>query len=216
VKDRPIAIARIVSVPFEENSYIARLEGHDDCVVVDPGLEPEKIIAHLDENRLAPAAILITHGHGDHIGGNAALRRRWPQARIAIGRADAEKLLDARLNLSATFGAAWVSPPADQLLQQGDVVSAAGLDLEVLAIPGHSTGHVVYLWRAGDPPLAFVGDVIFLGGIGRTDFPGGSFEQLVEGIRAKLFTLPDDTVLLPGHGPSTTVGREKRSNPFLQ
>jgi glyoxylase-like metal-dependent hydrolase (beta-lactamase superfamily II) len=108
-----------------------------------------------------------------------------------------------------------VSPPADELLRDGDTVTAAGLDFEVLAIPGHSAGHVVYLWRGGDPMLAFVGDVIFAGSIGRSDFPDGDFDLLTSGIRSKLFTLPDATVLLPGHGPSTTVGREKRTNPFV-
>ena len=97
----------------------------------------------------------------------------------------------------------------------GTSYQAAGMELTVLAMPGHSAGHVVYLWQAGTPPLAFVGDVIFAGSVGRTDFPDGDFQQLARGIRDKLFTLPDATLLYAGHGPPTTVGRERKTNPFV-
>jgi glyoxylase-like metal-dependent hydrolase (beta-lactamase superfamily II) len=214
VKDA-LQIDRIVSAGFEENTFVARLQPRTDCLVVDPGLEPEKLLAYLDEHRLTPAAILNTHGHGDHIGGNGALKERWPQCPLVIGRADAPKLADPNLNLSAAFGFSIVSPPADLQVDQGSRFSAAGFDLEVLAIPGHSAGHMVYLWRGQEPYVVFVGDVIFFGSIGRTDFPDGDYDQLVAGIQAKLYTLPDATRLLPGHGPATTVGREKRTNPFV-
>lgn len=210
-----LQIDRIVSAGFEENTFVARLQPRTDCLVVDPGLEPQKTLAYLDEHRLTPAAILNTHGHGDHIGGNGALKERWPQCPLVIGRADAQKLVDPDLNLSAAFGFSVVSPAADMQVDQGSRFSAAGFDLEVLAIPGHSVGHVVYLWRGQEPYVVFVGDVIFFGSIGRTDFPDGDFNQLVAGIREKLYTLPDATRLLPGHGPATTVGREKRTNPFV-
>lgn len=214
--NRPeIELTTILSTPFEENAYIARLEGRRDCLAVDPGLEPEKIQKHLETEQLTPAAILNTHGHGDHIGGNAALKTRWPDCPLVIGSAEAAKLTDAQLNLSAPFGMAVVSPPADQTVDDGQLYSAAGFDLRVRLIPGHSAGHVIYLWEDHDPPIVFVGDVIFAGSIGRTDFPDGDFRQLEAGIHARLFTLPDDTVLLPGHGPPTTVGQEKRTNPFV-
>ena len=208
-------LAVVVSAPFEENTYIAHLEGCPDCLVVDPGLEPDEILAHLDAHALRPAAILITHGHSDHIAGNAELKRRFPDCPIVVSHGDAAKLTDARLNLSAAFGANLVSPPADVLVGEGDVYSAAGIDLAVHEIPGHSSGHVVFVWRAGKPMIVFGGDVLFAGSIGRTDFPDGSCEQLEEGIHKKLFTLPDDTVVLPGHGPATTVGHEKHNNPFV-
>lgn len=214
--NRPeIQLATILSVPFEENAYIVRLEGRRDCLVVDPGLEPEKIIDHLEKEELEPAAILNTHGHGDHIGGNAALKQRWPDCPVVIGTLEADKLTDARLNLSAIFGASVVSPPADATVDDGEVYSAAGFDLTVRLISGHSTGHVVYVLEDNDPPMVFVGDVIFSGSVGRTDFPDGDFDQLKAGIHAKLFTLPDATILLPGHGPPTTVAEEKRTNPFV-
>ncbi|MGD0900635.1 MAG: MBL fold metallo-hydrolase [Thermoguttaceae bacterium] len=211
-----LQIQRIISAGFEENTFIARLEPRSDCVVVDPGLEPEKVIECLDRERLTPAAILNTHGHADHIGGNAALKERWPQCPLVIGHADAPKLTDAALNLSAAFGLGITSPPADVTVREGDTFSAAGFDWEVLAIPGHSIGHVVYLWRGHDPYIVFVGDVIFSGSVGRADFADGDYKQLVAGIQAKLYTLPDSTVLLPGHGPQTTVGCEKRTNPFVR
>jgi len=210
-----VRIAAIVSAPFAENSYVAHLNGRDDCLVFDPGLEPDKILAYLDEQGLTPAALMITHGHPDHIGGNFALKERWPDCPIVIGRLDAPKLTDPRLNLSQGFGQPVTSPPADVLLDDGECYSAAGFDLETRLIPGHCSGHVVYVWN-GHPPLqVFGGDVLFAGSVGRTDFPGCSFEELFKGIHAKLFILPDDTLVLPGHGPKTTVGREKRTNPFV-
>jgi len=216
VEPQRLRLATILSYPFEENTYIAALVGRNDCLVVDPGLEPEKILQFLDDQQWTPAAILNTHGHGDHIGGNAALKERWPDCPLVIGRGDAPKLTDARLNLSGMFGGPGVlSPPADVLLQEGDTYSAAGLALEVYEIAGHSSGHIVFVCREVSPIHVFGGDVLFAGSIGRTDFPDGSFEALAAGIHQKLFTLPDDTVVLPGHGPVTTIGEEKRSNPFV-
>jgi glyoxylase-like metal-dependent hydrolase (beta-lactamase superfamily II) len=208
-------LAVIVSAPFEENTYVARLRGRQDCLIVDPGLEPDRILEYLEQEALSPAAVLITHGHSDHIAGNAELKERFPDCPIVVSHGDAAKLTDPALNLSAAFGARLVSPPGDVLVREGETYSAAGFDLDVLEIPGHSSGHVVFLWRAGQPMVVFGGDVLFAGSIGRTDFPDGSFEQLEEGIHTKLFTLADETIVLPGHGPGTTVGREKRSNPFV-
>ncbi len=205
----------IVSAPFAENTYIARLAGRDDCLVVDPGLEPDKIVELLAAEQLQPAAFLITHGHSDHIGGNELMKQLWPGVPLVIGRGDAPKLTDAWLNLSAAFGVPITSPPADVLLDEGQTFESAGFRLEVLEIPGHSSGHVVYVWKGARPWVVLGGDVLFAGSIGRTDFPDGSFEQLAEGIHAKLFTLPDDTLVLPGHGPATTIGEEKQTNPFV-
>lgn len=207
-------IVRVVSIPFEENCYIVHREGDRRCVVIDPGLEPEKIAATIRSKGLLPEAILNTHGHSDHIGGNAELKRQWPDCPIVIGAGDADKLGDPTRNLSAMFGGVVRSPKADILVGEGDVHGAADLRFEVLAIPGHTTGHVVYLCRDFRPMAVFVGDVIFAGSVGRTDFPGGDFDLLITGIRRKLFTLPDDTMLLPGHGPATRVGDEKLDNPF--
>jgi len=211
-----INITQILSIPFEENAYIAHMPGRTDCLIVDPGLEPEKIIDYLERRGLNPSDILITHGHSDHIAGNEALKNRWPECRLVIGAAEAPKLTDPGLNLSAMFGFNLVSPPADVTFQDGEFYTAAGIHMQIRVIPGHSSGHVVYLIEDCDPRMVFVGDVIFSGSIGRTDFPDGDFHQLAAGIRKILYTLPDSTILLPGHGPSTTVGQEKRSNPFVR
>lgn len=208
-------IDTILSQPFGENTLVARLRGRDDCVVFDPGLEPDKILAFLAEHRLEPAAILITHGHADHIGGNRAMKQQWPDCPLVIGSGDAEKLTDATKNLSARFGGGFTSPPADVQLNEGDHYAAAGFDFEVLETPGHSAGHVVFVWRGGSPWIVFGGDVLFAGGIGRYDFPDGDFGQLRDSIQGKLFMMPDDTIVLPGHGPATTIGEEKRSNTFV-
>jgi hydroxyacylglutathione hydrolase len=210
-----LKLKTIVSAPFDENTYIACLEGRSDCLVIDPGLQPGKILSVLEAEKLTPAAILNTHGHSDHIAGNQAMKDRWPDCPLVIGRLDAPKLTDPQLNLSAPFGLELISPSADVLLDEGDKYSAAGFDLAVRHIPGHSIGHIVFIWSAGSPTFVLGGDVLFAGSIGRTDFPDGSFEQLAAGIREKLYVLPDDTIVLPGHGSTTTIGQEKRSNPFV-
>lgn len=207
-------IQAIVSQPFDENTYIVWRDGRSDALVVDPGLEPDLILDALAKNRLAPAVILNTHGHADHIAGNEAMKNAFPNAPLVIGENDAEMLRDANLNLSAPFGMPIVSPPHDRIVRAGEVVSFAGIDLTVREIPGHSPGHVVYIID-GEPMRVLGGDVLFRGSIGRTDFPRGSFDLLDAGIRRDLYTLPDDTIIYPGHGPTTTIGQEKRSNPFV-
>ncbi len=214
MKQPDLLLTTIVSHLFEQNTYVAQLRDRTDCVIIDPGLEPDKIIHHLEKHKLTPAAILITHGHSDHIGGNAALKKHWPNCPLVISVDDAPKLTDPWLNLSASFGTPLVSPAADLTVKDGDTYEAAGFEFQVRTIPGHSVGHVVYLWEGEEPAVVFVGDVIFAGSIGRTDFPDGDNRKLVFGIRSKLFTLPDETILLPGHGEPTTVGQEKHHNPF--
>jgi hydroxyacylglutathione hydrolase len=202
-------------MPFEENTYVVHFAGRQDCVVFDPGLEPQAILEYLADHSLTPSAIICTHGHSDHIAGNAALKQRWPECPLLIGAGDARKLTDPQLNLSAAFGLAIVSPPADRTLGEGDRFEAAGLGMEVYETPGHSPGHVVFLCQQTEPWRLFGGDVLFRGSIGRTDFPDGDFDALRSSIHDKLFTLPDDTIVHSGHGPDTTIGREKQANPFV-
>jgi hydroxyacylglutathione hydrolase len=210
-----LRLATIVSQPFEENTYIAWRDGQGQCVVFDPGLEPDRIFEALERYHLAPAAILNTHGHSDHIAGNAALKQRWSNCPLVIGVNETPKLSDPMQNLSGLFGLELTSPPADHTVAEGDQYSIAGFEFLVREIPGHSSGHVVFIAQRERPIVVFGGDVLFAGSIGRTDFPDGDFEALARGIREKLYTLPDDTIVLPGHGEPTTIGREKRSNPFV-
>ena len=207
-------IRTIVSQPFAENTYVLWRSRRKDALVVDPGLEPELILDFLKENDLTPAAILNTHGHADHIGGNEVLKATFPEAPLLIGVNDAPLLTDADANLSRPFGWPIISPKADRLLKEGDTLDFAGIPLEVLDIPGHSPGHVVFLYR-DQPMIVLGGDVLFRGGVGRFDFPNSNGPLLFEGIRSKLLTLPPDTVIYPGHGPTTTIGHEKQFNPFV-
>ncbi len=208
-----IEIQTIVSMPFAENTYVVWKPRSSEAIVIDPGTEPEPILEFLRERELTVVAILNTHGHADHIAGNADMKQAFPDAPLIIGAGDAELLTNPRLNVSRSFGFDVNSPPADQLVREGDTLLFAGLTLDILEIPGHSPGHVVFVVR--DEGIVFGGDVLFRGSVGRTDFPGGSFSTLAAGIRGKLYILPERTVVYPGHGPVTTVGHERETNPFV-
>lgn len=210
-----VEIAKVISVPFDENTYVFSLPGRDDCVVFDPGLQPRSIIELLDERSLTPAAILCTHAHTDHIAGNEALKKRWPEAPLVIGRNEAHKLTDPVENLSAMFGFEVISPEADRTVAAGETIEYAGMQWSVLDTPGHSTGHVTFLLEVEGKVHAVSGDVLFKGSVGRTDFPGCDFETLRESIHSQLFPLPGDTIVYPGHGPTTTIDEEKRTNPLV-
>src|SRR5262245_13720298 len=210
----PLQIHTLVSMPFAENTYVVWQPPREDALVFDPGLEPDAVLEFLRDQGLTPALVLNTHGHADHIAGNAALKGAFPGAPLLIGAGDAAMLTDPQANLSAGFGFSVVSPPADRAVQDGDVSDAAGLRLEVLDVPGHSPGHVAYLLLA-TPRRLFGGDVLFRGGIGRYDLPGGDGPRLLDSIRRRVFRLAPDTVVYPGHGPVTTVAHEKRTNPYV-
>ncbi|MCY2968381.1 MAG: MBL fold metallo-hydrolase [Planctomycetota bacterium] len=203
----PPRVEILVTQPFQQNTLLVAPADSDRCIVLDPGFGPQKIIAAIEKRGWTPEAILLTHGHIDHIAGVEGLRERWPEIPILIGTGDAPMLTDAKLNLSAPYGMALVSPPADRLLSDH-------MEFEVRLSPGHSPGHIVYVYHAAEPKFVLGGDVLFQGSIGRTDFPAGSQQVLVDGIRKKLFTLPDATVVFPGHGDPTTVGEERETNPY--
>ncbi len=204
----------IESAPFGQNSLVAWQEARDDAIVVDPGFDTRSILELLASQKRRLAAILDTHGHVDHIAGNAALKQAYPEAPLIIGRNETAALNDPDLNLSGPFGIPITSPPPDRLVDDGEMLEIAGFSFEVREIPGHSPGSVVFVCTMYDPPFVFGGDVLFQGSIGRTDL-GGDYHQLMSGILTKLLNLPDSTLVYPGHGPVTTIGQEKRSNPFI-
>jgi glyoxylase-like metal-dependent hydrolase (beta-lactamase superfamily II) len=210
-----IQVQTIVSQPFAENSYVLWRDGETDAVVIDPGFEPEVIVEFLADRGLRLDAIVNTHGHVDHIAGNRALKEAFPAAPIVIGHGDADMLMDPDLNMSAAFGIPVTSPPRDRSVRDGEELTFAGIPMTFWEVPGHSPGHVVFFIHDTSPPMLLGGDVLFRGSVGRTDFPGGSFEQLAHGVRRKLWVLPAETVVYPGHGPVTTIGHEKRTNPFV-
>lgn len=214
MKIADLNLQSIESQPFSENSYVVSRIGQSDCVIVDPGFEPDKILDYVRSEKLVPQAILNTHGHSDHIAGNEAMKQEWPDIPLVIGADDADKLTDPELNLSRPFGVDLISPPADRTVREGDTLSYAGIDLQVFDTPGHSRGHVVFIYK-GSPNVVIGGDVLFNGSVGRTDFPDGSFEDLAASIHQKLFVLEGDTLVLPGHGPATTIAQEIANNPFV-
>lgn len=208
-------VEMIESAPFAENAYILWKTGSPGAIVVDPSFDHRSIVRLLEREQLQVEAILNTHGHADHIAGNAAILRAYPAAPLLIGRHDAPLLTDPEANLSAPFGLPLTSPAANRLLDAGETLAVAGFTFEVREIPGHSPGSVVFICREFDPHFVIGGDVLFAGSIGRTDLAYGDGPLLMQGIKARLFDLPDATEVWPGHGPTTTIGRERQSNPFV-
>jgi glyoxylase-like metal-dependent hydrolase (beta-lactamase superfamily II) len=196
--------------PLQSNSYLLADEVTREAALFDPGMESEPVADILARERLTVTAIVNTHGHFDHVFGNAYFKAKTG-APLLMHRADLD-LVKRLEEQSLYFGfRATPSPPPDRFLEEGDEVRVGGIRLRVLHTPGHSAGGICLVTDG----TAFVGDTLFAGSIGRTDLPGGSAETLLTSIREKLLTLPDDTVIYPGHGPATTIGHERRHNPFL-
>lgn len=200
---------------LETNCYVL-WETPTDVLLIDAGGDAEDILACLDAEKLTPTRLVVTHGHADHIIANAELRERYDDLVIAVGRHDAGALTSPVRNMSVFVGLHVVSPPADTLLDEDDVVPVGTCALRVIETPGHSPGGIsLFTDDLDGAPALFCGDTLFAGSVGRTDIAGGDWELLLASIREKIFTLPDETVVYPGHGPPTTVGKEKASNPFV-
>jgi glyoxylase-like metal-dependent hydrolase (beta-lactamase superfamily II) len=210
-KEDDLIIKTLVVGPIMANCHILGCEETKEAAVVDPGDDTGKILMALAESKLNVKYILNTHGHFDHVGGNKKMKE-VTKAPILIHSSDAHMLTSLSSAAAAWGMAADDSPPPDQTIEEGDTISFGKITLKVLHTPGHTPGGVSF----HSDGKVFVGDTLFAGSIGRTDFPGGDFDTLISGIKKKLFPLGDDVVVYCGHGPETTIGREKRSNPFLR
>lgn len=196
--------------PLQANAYLAICEETGSCALVDPGAEAERLVKAAADEKANVELILLTHAHLDHVGGVAAAKRETG-APVYLHAAD-QGLYGAASSQAQAFGLQIETPPEpDGELEDGQIVEIGRGTLEVRHTPGHSPGHVCLI---GDG-FALVGDCVFAGSIGRTDLPGGDYRALMESIKKELLTLPDETILYSGHGPATTVGRERQVNPFL-
>ncbi|MHC4570833.1 MAG: MBL fold metallo-hydrolase [Planctomycetota bacterium] len=208
-------IDRLILGAYQTNCYILRSSVADkDCLIIDTGLEAGELVDFLQRHELNPVAVVLTHGHADHITGLVALRDKFPNTKVYIHKLDAEMLTSAKDNLSALAGVLFMSEPADFLIEEGNVIEEANIKLQVLHTPGHTQGGICLYSK--DEGIVFSGDTLFADSVGRTDFPGGDIKQLTTGIKEKLCVLPDETVVYPGHGPVTTIAQEKASNPYLK
>lgn len=191
-------------------------EAHNECVIIDPGMqtgsECDRISDYIKSNGLEPEAILLTHAHFDHIMGVNFILRNW-DIPVYINQAD-ERQLRRAVQYALMFGEVIDAPEVEKLsfVNDNDILEFGQTQFKVLATPGHSEGSVCYL--AGE--CLFCGDTLFAGSIGRTDLPGGSYDSIVESLKTKILPLDPDTIVLPGHGPETTVAHEASTNPFLQ
>jgi len=206
-----LSIDTFVLGPLETNCYVLRDGG--DCWVVDPGMCPGSLIRFLQAEDVAVARILLTHGHGDHIAGVDQVAQAFAGASVCCPAGDAAMLSDAEANMSRVFGVTLTADGPDELIQPGQELVLGGVTWRVLDAAGHTPGGVSYYCDSAG--VVLTGDALFAGSIGRTDIPGASASRLLRNIRENLLVLPDDTRVLPGHGPETTIGMEKRTNPFF-
>ncbi len=208
---RQMKYERIIVGALETNCYLVFSEETRETAVVDPGADPEQIIHLIEKKELRPSILINTHGHVDHVGANKDIKEKF-DIPLCIHASDSPMLDNIVATAMGFFLGAKKSPKPDRFLLDGDRIQVGKQFLNVVHTPGHSPGSVSL---AGDGFL-LTGDVLFCGGVGRTDLPGGSWRVLEESIRNKIYSFPDDTEVLPGHGPTTTVGQEKLSNPFIR
>jgi hydroxyacylglutathione hydrolase len=210
---RVMIVETLVVGPFASNCYVVGSSSTKQGMIIDPGAEADTILRTVEQMGLSVSLIVVTHAHMDHVDALHAVKEKT-SAQFALHEAEKELLSAAPMRMLTSLGLSpFKSPPQpDRLLKDGDRTDVGELHFEVLHTPGHSPGGICLLGHG----VVFSGDTLFNFGIGRTDFPGGSYEQLMKSIHEKLMVLPDETIVYPGHGPSTTIGDERRGNPFLR
>lgn len=206
-------LKRFVVGELNTNCYLIACEESKKAVVIDPGGEEavDSILNILQKNNFDLKYIINTHGHIDHIIGNNLLKLKT-EALLLIHRLDADMLVDGNKNISFFMGKEICSPHADKLLEAGDEICLGTLKLKVIHTPGHTLGGISLVLNN----IVFTGDTLFAGGIGRSDLPGGSYQDLQKSIKEKLLVLSDDKIIYPGHGPDSTIGEERRTNLYLK
>ena len=200
-------IHKITNGPLMQNCYV--LEKNKQAIVIDPGIETNKIIEFLEKNKLQAKSVLLTHGHFDHMMGAGDFQKDGIP--VYICQQEAHMLGEHRDNLARAFGVSYNGINADFTFRGGDVLTFGNLSFKVILTPGHTVGSCCFLCDN----VCFSGDTLFCESVGRTDFPGGSHTMLMQSIKEKLFTLPDDTVVCPGHNQQTTISHEKMFNPYV-
>ncbi|MFH0911934.1 MAG: MBL fold metallo-hydrolase [Planctomycetota bacterium] len=212
-KNKPLRVLPLDAGPLPTNCYLVHREGHSPCAVIDPGGDADRIAQTLRREALEPSIFLITHGHYDHVGGLAELAGLYPSAEIACHAECGRRMKDPEKNFSALFGIPLAAPEAGRTLSHGEEIRLPGVRLLAIHVPGHAPGHLAFY--APEDGVLFAGDVLFREGVGRTDLPGSSWEALRQSLSEQILVLPEETLVYPGHGPATTIGHEKRHNPFL-
>jgi glyoxylase-like metal-dependent hydrolase (beta-lactamase superfamily II) len=195
---------------FGTNTWLLWCDETLDGVLIDTSAPSTKLLQHIAKLKLNITHIITTHGHGDHIGGNSFFKSKL-NCQIAIHQLDAPMLVDNKKNFSEYMGMAMKNEAADIILEDGDIIPLSKGQIKVIHTPGHTRGGICLMIDK----FLFSGDTLFEQSIGRTDLPGGSFESIVHSIKTKLYTLADDVVVFPGHGPKTSIGIEKKINPFI-
>jgi len=209
MSEQPL-IATVVVGPLQVNCYVAACPKSLEALIIDPGDDGERILDTIRSKGWRAVRIVNTHGHFDHIGGNRAVVEATG-AELLIHELDLPLMQKAKVHAQLYGLQAELSPPPDRLLKDGDNIAIGELTFEVIHLPGHSQGGIALLCGRH----LFAGDVLFAGSIGRTDLPGGDHRTLIDGIRKRLWCLPGETVVHPGHGPDTTIAHEMRTNPFV-
>lgn len=211
-----LTVHKLVFNPFQENTFI--IEGENsECFIIDPGCsntaENNELRDFIVERGLKPIKLVLTHFHLDHVFGNQFVNDQW--GLLPTGHKDGESTLAGNERACQMYGLPYIaSPSIEYFLKDGDILELAGEQIKIIHVPGHSTGHIALVCE--DSGWVIAGDVLFQQSIGRTDLPGGDYDTLEKSIKEKMYLLPDDMVVYCGHGPETTIGNEKFSNPFVR